>query len=970
MEKNNLKVSESSSLSCNVPSNTDLKKFIESKISNHPYYLNIVHLNAQSLHDDSHYLEFCYTFVNSGVHVIAVSETFFKKGSKVELPGYNVLRNDRYNKGGGGVAVYVQNGISAKILSTSKSEYSHKPEYIILDIEIANSKILFAVIYRPPKVGYLEEFIDELFVYITSYKYLIVCGDINARFGSSSGETANILSLLNSCNLTCIPYGATYHTPFCDSELDIIATNCDEIIINTDKTSDHGFSAHDLLYACFDISVPRIKPQLISFRDFKSIQQDDFQRDADQVEWHSVFNCDSIDAKVELMNKLIIDLFDKHAPVRSVKIKHKYNPWMNGNILRHLNKRDRARKRYAITKSADDYESFRVARNKCKQLIRNSKQCYYHEIFSHNCTGKDMWRTIRTLGIGKEKLSADITSVSADGLNSHYLSVASVHDHELINGTINYYRSMDIIDNRDKFYFKYVQPDDIISAVVSISSKATGVDEISIAMINLSLPFIIPILCHIFDFSLQVGVFPSLWKCAQVTPVPKTSNPVEFKDFRPVSIICVFAKVFEKVVHKQIMDYCLTNNVLHPLQSGFRPYHSTSTALVKVTDDIRKSIDNRQICMLLLFDFSKAFDKVHHDLLITKMRFLGFSSLSLMWISSYLYERKQRVCISNKQPSMWADIITGVPQGSVLGPLLYLLYVNDLPTVFRHGTVHLYADDLQYILPFDIGNQNEAIAKAESETKKLIEYSKKHNLFLNIAKTKSMLIGSRKYLNMIENKNVPCINVEGNVVPYCDTAVNLGVVFDSTLSWSAHVDLVCKKVLGIICQLRRNALYLPVDVKKIIVTSLVLPHISYCDIIMSDMNVQSKIKLQRLQNACIRYIFNTPRYEHVTCYYTQLSWLKLDQNRILNIALLLWRVMNGKAPDYIRSQFVLMDSISSRNNRHTSETMYVPIHRTEKYSKSFLVTAAKIWNKYKLQNLISLNFHSFKSRLKNVLLKE
>jgi len=175
-----------------------LREFICNKVRNNPSVLKLTHLNAQSLNDLAHYDEFCHVFEDSGVDIVAVSETFFKSSSKKLLKGYNAFCNDRIGKGGGGVAVYVKQGLECKILSRSESQYSQKPEYIILEIKLKKAILLFACIYRPPKIGNLDVFLEDIYNFLPLYSNYIVAGDINARFGSGTDETNGIVSLLNT----------------------------------------------------------------------------------------------------------------------------------------------------------------------------------------------------------------------------------------------------------------------------------------------------------------------------------------------------------------------------------------------------------------------------------------------------------------------------------------------------------------------------------------------------------------------------------------------------------------------------------------------------------------------------------------------------------------------------------------------------------------------------------------------------
>jgi hypothetical protein len=325
------------------------------------------------------------------------------------------------------------------------------------------------------------------------------------------------------------------------------------------------------------------------------------------------------------------------------------------------------------------------------------------------------------------------------------------------------------------------------------------------------------------------------------------------------------------------------------------------------------------------------------------------------------------VYVSSDNVSDWAKICTGVPQGSILGPLLYLIYVNDLPSIFDYGTVHLYADDLQFKLSFKIGEQVHTIHIANSQILKLVKYAAEHNLMLNIDKTKVMTIGSRRYLNCLDSENLPHVIINGQNIPFSDTAINLGVVFDRTLSWAPHAEHVCKKVFSVLFQLKRNAYSLPLSVKKNIVNSLIMPHFGYGLVMMDDMHTVSKNRLQRVQNACVRFIFSIPKDSHITNYYNELNWLKIDELRILKISLLLWNTFRYKCPKYLYDKFEPMKNLHSRSNRYTDQRLRIPVHRTEKYARSFTVIGSKVYNQYNLYSLISYSYHTFKTRITRII---
>ena len=271
--------------------------------------------------------------------------------------------------------------------------------------------------------------------------------------------------------------------------------------------------------------------------------------------------------------------------------------------------------------------------------------------------------------------------------------------------------------------------------------------------------------CHIFDYSLQHSAFPSVWKKANILPLPKTKNPKEAKDYRPVRNLCVLGKALEKVVHKQVAEFLENNKLLDKFQSGFRKNHSTVTALLKVTDDIRAAMDMRLLTLQVLLDHSKAFDCVHHGLLLAKLKYFGFSDSAIGWFSSYLTGRSHRVFLSSELFSEWIDIVTGVPQGSVLGPLLFLIYISDLSRAIVHSLYHVYADDIQLYLHFSINDFVTLLRLMVLDVIKVSEFCLYHNLILNVAKTQVIIFGTQRYLTQLNNLNLPPFTVNGCVIP-------------------------------------------------------------------------------------------------------------------------------------------------------------------------------------------------------------
>ncbi|KAI8480722.1 hypothetical protein Bbelb_415600 [Branchiostoma belcheri] len=287
--------------------------------------------------------------------------------------------------------------------------------------------------------------------------------------------------------------------------------------------------------------------------------------------------------------------------------------------------------------------------------------------------------------------------------------------------------------------FEAVDESTVLSELLRLKAKkATGLDKIPSKLLKDSAPVIVKPLTHIFNLSLATGEVPSDWKTAQITPIYKSGNRTNVANYRPVSVLSVTSKVMEKLVAKQVSCYMSKNNLLTVYQSGFRRHHSTATAVLKIVEDIRSASNSRQVTVALFLDLRKAFDTVNHAILLGKLQKLGFDGEVTKWFTSYLSGRLQCTNLQG-QTSEKAEVTCGVPQGSVLGPLLFCLYVNDFPRVLEKCKIHMYADDT--VLYYSAGTVKECEEAVSQDMKRVSEWLTDNRLSLHPDKTKSMFFG-------------------------------------------------------------------------------------------------------------------------------------------------------------------------------------------------------------------------------------
>ncbi|KAJ2938044.1 hypothetical protein O0L34_g14498 [Tuta absoluta] len=381
-------------------------------------------------------------------------------------------------------------------------------------------------------------------------------------------------------------------------------------------------------------------------------------------------------------------------------------------------------------------------------------------------------------------------------------------------------------------------------------------------------------------------------------------------------------------------------------------------------------MEQQNLTVLTLLDFSNAFNTVDFDILLSVLCSHNISPAVINWFRSYLYGRRQRIRIEDTF-SAWCDTSAGVPQGGVLSPLLFSIFINSI-TVPLSSSYHLYADDLQIYTQAPLSGLPGAIDITNRDLESISDWSRSYGLKVNPTKTQTIIIGSQWYVSRINHASLPQITFDGIPIPFSQKVKNLGVIFDECFSWKPHVSEVSRKVFGAYGSLKRLKNLLPTKTKILLAHSLLLPILDYADVCYPDLTVQLLHKLERLQNLCIRFIFGLRKYDHVSHYRSQLQWLPISRRRDCHILSLLYCVLsNPNTPPYLKERFVFHSSTLARNLRASdSLTLNIPPHKTDFYAKSFTVRAIKLWNSLPEVVRRAPSVTTFKDRVKTHFLSE
>jgi len=540
-----------------------------------------------------------------------------------------------------------------------------------------------------------------------------------------------------------------------------------------------------------------------------------------------------------------------------------------------------------------------------------------------------LWKCLKNLGFPSEKgqtecniglkiddeLCFDKCKV-AEEFNSFYTTVASKLVEKLpkcqnlfgSSFVFNFYSSKGV--KADNFSFSLVSESKIFKYLNSLNSnKATGLDGIPSRFVKDAAPMISTPLTHIINLSIIQGSVPDDLKSARVVPLFKKNDKTEVGNYRPVSVLSVISKALEKVIFDQVEEYLSSNNLLYDFQSGFRKGFSTDTCLIHLSDYIRFQMDTGNLVGMVLLELQKAFDTVDHGILLMKLKALGLSKVTVQWFTSYLSDRHQLVDVRGSQSSR-ATITCGVPQGSILGPLLFLIYVNDMSGAVKNKLL-LYADDSGILVSGKDRSELESVLSSEMNV--LSEWLICNKLSLHLGKTESVLFGSKARLKSGPNLNVVC---NGNPIEAKDSVKYLGATLDQSLSFDSMARSTIKKANARLKFLYRKSKFLNPHSKMLLVTSLIQCHFDYgCSVWYNSLSQELRNKLQVTQNRMIRFVLDLEARAHIDqSHFVKLNWLPVSK-RVEQIMLChVFKIYNGRS-SYLNEHFIPLSSVHNYPTR-------------------------------------------------------
>ena len=684
---------------------------------------------------------------------------------------------------------------------------------------------------------------------------------------------------------------------------------------------------------------------------------------ASSIDWHALEN-DDISLYASNLNSTILSLTKECIPNKSIRVRTSDPPWITTLLKRQIRKRKRLYRKAKQTNLERHWIKFRQLRNETNTMIRNSKQQFYDNIAeklkSKSLSSKDWWSTLKTF------ISPNLNS-AIPPIESEWIIYTD--DFEKANLFNNYFQGQTVLDDSNAILPELPEP----SYLTSLSSiafdpqeveeilrtlktdKASGPDGLSNRILKeLSHELSSP-LCSLFNKSLSLGKFPSPYKDANVTPVHKKGDLSLVSNYRPISLLNSVAKLFEKLVFKYLYNHLQDNNMLSSLQSGFIPGDSTVNQLAYLYHIFTEALDAGKEVRTVFCDISKAFDRVWHEGLIYKLKAAGVSGDVLRWFQSYLSGRRQRVVLPGSF-SEWVYIKAGVPQGSILGPLLFLLYINDI--VKNIGSnICLFADDTSLFII--VNNPTTAALCLNSDLEKLSRWAAIWLVTFNPSKNESLLI-SRKINKPIH----PPLYMQNVQIQEVSSHKHLGLYFSNDCSWHQHIDYIKQKAWFRIHIMLKLKFKLDRKSLETIYLTFIRPLLEYGDIIWDNCTQYEKNELDKIQNEAARITTGTTKLVSLDNLYKEVGWQTLHRRRQDHKITLFYKMFNQLTPVYLSSLIPQQVNAISHHNLRNSNDIHTIRSNTSLFHNSFLPSTLRQWNSLPVEVRQLNTLSSFKTFLK------
>ena len=784
---------------------------------------------------------------DSKFDVFSLSETWLVNNldtKLLDIHGYDFVRLDRNwveiestnPKRGGGVGAYIKSTLNYS--TTDLSEHNISADFLELQwIKIrqhSRRDILIGIVYRPPQACAKKciEYLNDICATIPriNRSELFLIGDFNVNYDDFPNPNRRLLKDFES--LSGMKQLITSPTRFgqIPSTIDLIFTNSDTVAKS--GVMPVNVSDHELIFVTSKKEKTKIPKKEVYGRSYLNYDCVEFQTILQRFDWSCLDKITDVDAYWDIIESRIRLTIDKLCPVKKLRVQVKNEPWITQELLEGIHDKHNLRKIAVSSTNEVDWARARKAKNEMKNNLRNAKADFIKENLNrHEKDSKKFWEQIKQL-LNPKNGNESITltnplsgrpidsNLTSDHLNIFFAdigpSLAQKFNQEWVSPFQPLLKQINDIQTEGQ---------EVLSLCKNIAvHKSSSIETLSSRVLKDAFTCLPTVITKLFNLSLSTCKFPLKWKQTTIIPFHKGGPKDDVNNYRPISLLPLPGKLLEKIIHTRLMKFLEVNSILNPNQHGFRPGHSTIDVVANFTDDIYNAMNEGKCTLAVYIDFKKAFDTVNHNILIQKLYYLGIRNRTLDWITNYLTNRDQ-CTLANDNTSSHRLVTCGVPQGSILGPLLFLCYINDLPFVLRDSLSKFYADDT--VVYAHAESLDIALRSLLPDIEQLEHWCTLNRLTVNTTKTKVMLFGSRR---LISKNHHPPIHLNDTPLGYADDYKYLGVILDQYLNFRKHTQNIYKLAAHKVYTLSKIRPYITANAALVIHKTKILPFIDYGDI--------------------------------------------------------------------------------------------------------------------------------------------
>lgn len=798
---------------------------------------------------DEFFSEFRFMF-----SVIMLSETWSTSAHNVfRMTNYKTYYLNRPVGRGGGVALLLNENVTGEMLNP----YSVvTPDYEI--ISLCAKKCIYSVCYRPPSgdLSVFLKFYEHFLSFVADGGYtLIAGGDFNIDMSSNNFSTREFRTVLASNGFISVIEVPTRVTTGSQSTLDLFITNLAHPKIETGALS-CSISDHLPVFLCMNEPTPTLKePEGIRYQRITSVTLKAFRDALKQVDLAHIAHLNDANEVYNKFLGIFKQLYQLYFPSTTYKASRKTRkPWINHELRKEIKMKNKLYRTFLTTRSVEDLRLFKEFRNKLTKKLRSARTEYYSAFLDVKKGRHDVvWTRLNSL-LHRNQSHGQVRNLKIDDKELSGTELANAFNDfftkKKTDGSAR--NACDYLDfhNDNTIFLEPVTTDEVASVILSLkNSSSRDIDDIQIKPIKYVADIIAPAVAHIFNVCLATSVFPEKMQIAKITVLFKKGDRNDLGNYRPISVLPVFSKALEKILHSRLNKFLDKYNLLTPYQFGFRKNKSTELALLEQKEYILTQFEHKELVIGIFIDFSKAFDLVNHKLLLEKLWHYGIRGQAAELIKSYLSKRKQTVNIDNTYSEI-KEIYSGVPQGSILGPLLFNIYLNDIVNINPNVRFIIYADDTSIF--FSGSNIHDLIQMCNTTMITLERWSQSNYMRVNEKKTKAVIFRPR-------NKPITphdSITFNSREIEIVDHFKCLGAVFSSHMSWEDHTNHVVRQLARVTGTIGCIRYILPKSIKLLLYNTLFCAHINYCQLVWGTATYSSLQKIYVLQKKFLRYVFN------------------------------------------------------------------------------------------------------------------